>query len=193
MDPAKLSDSFYDNIKPRLYKRVGRELRLAYRVLDLACGACELAQYLSETYGQKVTGVDISANGFPNSRTIAKNTARTRCIRKDAARLTFIRNETIDAAIIFWALDEMKNPQAILQEAHRVLRPGGKVVVVEFPRNSLAQKLWNENYYSIKELTDSLRKVGFKDVLAKRIEHKQILWVNGCRATNWPKSRTCNS
>jgi len=181
---AKLTDNFYVEIKPRLQERIGRELRLAYRVLDLGCGACELAQYLSETYGQKVTGVDISANSFPNNRSITKNTKRIRCIRKDAARLTFIRNETIDAAIIFWALHEMKNPQAILQEAHRALRPGGKILVVEFPRNSLAQKLWNENYYTGKELTGFLRKAGFKDIRAKRIEHKQILWLTGFRGKN---------
>jgi len=184
MNPANQSDNFYDKIKPRLYERVGQELHLAYRVLDLGCGACELVEYLSETYGQKVTGVDISANSFPNNRNITKNTKRIRCIRKDAARLTFIRNKTIDAAIIFWALHEMKNAQAILQEAHRVLRPGGKVLVVEFPRNSLAQKLWNESYYTIKELTGSLRKAGFKDIRAKRIERKQILWVTSFRSKN---------
>jgi ubiquinone/menaquinone biosynthesis C-methylase UbiE len=184
MNQAKVSDNFYDRIKPHLYKRVGRELRLAYRVLDLGCGACELVQYLSETYGQKVTGVDISANGFPNKRNIAKNIKGVRCIRKDAAQLGFIRNEMIDAAVIFWALHEMKKPQSILQEAHRVLRPGGKVLIVEFPRNSLAQRLWDENYFTIKELTGSLRRAGFESVRAKQIEHKQILWVNGYRGEN---------
>jgi len=181
MSPAKLSDKFYDEIKPRLHERIGRELCSAQHVLDLGCGACELAQHLSETYGQKVTGVDISANSFPNNRNITRNTKRIRCIRKDATRLSFIRNETIDAVIISWALHEMKNPQAVLQEAHRVLRQGGKILVVEFPRNSLAQKLWNENYYTSKELVDSLCKAGFENIRAKRIEHKQILWVNGCR------------
>jgi len=184
MCTTKLPDNFYDKIKPRLYQRIGQELRLAYRVLDLGCGACELVQYLSKTYGQKVTGVDISANSFPNNRNITKKTKRIRCIRNDATRLNFIRNEAIDAVIISWALHEMKNPQAVLQEAHRVLRPGGKVLVVEFPRNSLAQKLWNENYYTSKELADSLRKAGFEDIRAKRIEHKQILWVTGFRGKN---------
>jgi len=184
MSHAKLSDNFYDKIKPRLYQRVGKELCLAYRVLDLGCGACELARCLSETYGQKVTGVDISADSFPNNQNMTRNTGRIRCIRKDAARLAFIRNETIDAAIIFWALHEMKNPHAILQEAHRVLQPGGKILIVEFSRNSLAQKLWNENYFTGRELTGALRKAGFKDIRAKRIEHKQILWVTGLCSKN---------
>jgi len=183
MSPVKLSDNFYDKIKPRLYQRVGRELRLAYRVLDLGCGACELAQYLSKTYGQKVTGVDIFANGFPHNQNATKSARRIRCIRKDAARLTFIRNETIDAAVMFWAFHEMKNSQAILQEVYRVLRPGGKVLVVEFPRNSLAQKLWNENYYTKQELMNYLHQAGFKNIQAKLIQHKQILWANGYHDT----------
>jgi ubiquinone/menaquinone biosynthesis C-methylase UbiE len=181
---ARLPDNFYEKIKPRLYQRIGRELRLAYRVLDLGCGACELVRYLSETYSQKVTGVDISTNGFPNNRNITKNTRRIRCIRKDAAKLSFLQSKMTDAVVIFWALHEMKNPQAVLQETHRILRPGGKVLIVEFPRNSLAQKLWNENYYTSKELAGFLRKAGFEDIRAKLIEYKQILWINAYRGAN---------
>jgi ubiquinone/menaquinone biosynthesis C-methylase UbiE len=181
---VKLPDDFYEKVKPRLYKRIGRELRLAYRVLDLGCGACELAQYLSRTYGQKVTGVDISGNDFPNERNVTENSGRIRCVRKDAAQLDFIQNKTADAVIMFWALHEMKNPQAVLQEANRVLRPGGKVLVVEFPRNSLAQRLWNEKYYTSRQLLNSLREAGFEDIRARQIEHKQILWVTGFRSRN---------
>jgi len=188
---AKLSDNFYEKIKPHLYQRIGRELRLAHRVLDLGCGACELVRYLSETYSQKVTGVDISTNSFPNKRNITKNTRRIRCIRKDATQLGFIQSKMIDAVVMFWALHEMKNPQAVLKETHRVLRPGGKILIVEFPRNSLAQKLWNENYYTSKELAGFLHKAGFEDIRAKRIEHKQILWINAYRGTKLIENRSC--
>jgi SAM-dependent methyltransferase len=118
---AKLSDDFYDKIKPRLYQRVGRELRVACRVLDLGCGACELAQYLSETYGQKVTGVDISANSLPRQRKTNKHTERVRCIRKDAARLPFIPNE-IDGSS--WAYCQWRL-QSYLDDSAGSCRRGG--------------------------------------------------------------------
>jgi ubiquinone/menaquinone biosynthesis C-methylase UbiE len=178
MKTAKLTENFYDKIKPQLYERIGRELRRAKRVLDLGCGDCELVRYLVDTYGQRVTGIDVSGESFPDYQDIAKVGKNFRCIRKDAADLEFLYG-TVDAVIIMWALHEMRDAQVVLQEACRVLRPGGRVLVVEFPRNSLAQKLWNENYFTIKELAGSLRKAGFKDIRAKRIEHKQILWVTG--------------
>jgi len=181
MKTDKLRDDFYDKIKPRLYRRVGRELRLAHRVLDLGCGDCALARYLSDTYGQETIGVDISFASFPDKWRTNGNWQRIRCIRDDAARLDSIEDESIDAIVMFWSLHEMNNLRAVLQQAHRVLRTAGKMLVVEFPRNSLAQKLWNENYYSSKELTGFLRKCGFKDIRAERIEHKQILWVTGFR------------
>ena len=54
----------YEKIKPRLHRRIGRELRLAHRVLDLGCGSCELVRYLADAYEQQVTGVDISSGSF---------------------------------------------------------------------------------------------------------------------------------
>jgi len=189
METSELGDNFYDKIKSRLYGRVGRELRLAHRVLDLGCGDCELAQYLSKTYGHKITGIDISSASFPDNRKTKKDGQLVHCIRKDAAGLDFIQNETIDAVVMFWSLHEMNNPQAVLEEAYRVLRVAGRILVVEFPCNSLAQKLWNENYYTSGKLINILHKAGFKDIQAKLIEHKQILWANGyCGAKNSRKS-----
>ena len=60
-----IPNNFYERIKPRLHRRIGREVRLARRVLDLGCGSCDLVQYLAGTYGQEIAGVDISDGSFP--------------------------------------------------------------------------------------------------------------------------------
>ena len=177
-----MSEIFYDEIKPRLHERIGRELQGDKHVLDLGCGNCELVRYLAETCGRQVIGIDISSEKFPRYKELAKAGTNMKCIRKDAVNLEFLY--AMDAVVIMWALHEMEQPLSVLQEAHRVLRPGGKVLIVEFPRNSLAQKLWNENYYTSRELAGYLRKAGFENIRAKQIERKQILWVNGCRDTN---------
>ncbi|MCD6287940.1 MAG: class I SAM-dependent methyltransferase, partial [Candidatus Hydrogenedentes bacterium] len=172
---------YYDRIKPRLHQRIGRELRVAYRVVDFGCGSCTLVQFLRDNYRQRVTGIDISDNDFPqHSRKRSRRRSR-KCVKADAGNIGFIRDETIDAVVSMWALHEMEEPGRVLREAYRVLRPGGEILIVEFPRDSIAQQLWNEQYYSVKEIGDMLNQPGFIDVKAKTIERRQIIWATAFR------------
>lgn len=50
-----------------------------------------------------------------------------------------IQSESIDIVLLVHQLDSAKNPLAILQEVHRVLRPNGRIVIMGFNRWSL----WN--------------------------------------------------
>jgi len=54
-------------------------------------------------------------------------------------------------------------------------------LIVDFPRGSLAQKLWNENYYSPQQVKRMLLKNGFAELCAKVIERGQIMWITGHR------------
>jgi ubiquinone/menaquinone biosynthesis C-methylase UbiE len=145
MPQEKLKDDFYEQIKPRLHKRIGRELRLARHVLDLGCGSCDLVRYLAEACRQEVTGVDVITRRFPR-RHRSREGVPFRCLRRDAVRLPFAADGSADAVVTMWALHEMKRPRAMLAETRRVLRPGGELLVVDFPKDSLAQRLWDEDY-----------------------------------------------
>ena len=159
MAGENLPENFYEKIKPRLHKRISRELRLAGHVLDLGCGACELVQYLARTYHQHVTGVDISDGSFPKRRHTSDG-QRFRCIRKNAKHLGFANDGAQDAVVSMFAFHEMEHPESILPEACRVLRPGGEVLVIDFPRGSLAQEIWNEDYYEPDEVKRLLQERG---------------------------------
>jgi len=180
MRKRNLSEDSYQKIKPRLHRRIGRELRLAGRVLDLGCGSCDLVRYLTRTYQQHVTGVDISDKSFPRHHD-APGRGRFRCIRSNAEHLNFAKDRSRDAVVSMWALHEMKHPNAILAEAHRVLRPGGELLVVDFPKGSLAQRLWDEKYYSPDQVKRMLLENGFDVTHAKLIERGQIMWITGYR------------
>lgn len=179
----ELPDNFYEAIKPRLHKRIGRELRLAGRVLDLGCGSCDLVTYLAATYRQEITGVDVSSGSFPSSRRTRSGT-RFRCLKQNAAALDFASDGTVDAVVTMWALHEMKHPEGVLAEARRALRPGGELLVVDYPKDSLAQKLWNENYYRPDEVQALLDEAGFERISIRLIEHKQVMWARSYRPSS---------
>lgn len=181
MKKRKLPDNFYEKVKPCLYARIGRELRLAHRVLDIGCGGCALGIFLKKTYRQRIIGVDISTDNFPRHDDPRTSRNPLRCIKADAASLNFVRDGSVDAVVTVWALHEMKKPAAILREACRTLRPGGKIVIVDFPRGSLAQRLWNESYYTVSEIDRMLKRAGFDEVRAKMVERRQIIWATGYR------------
>ncbi|MBN1554094.1 MAG: class I SAM-dependent methyltransferase [Phycisphaerae bacterium] len=182
-DAHNPQEAFYQNMTPRLYRRIGKELRLAGRILDLGCGACELVCYLAKTFRQQVTGVDISAGSFPRRRH-TPNGCRFRCIRKNAKHLHFVKDESMDAVVSTLAFHEMEHPEAILHEVRRILRPGGELLIVDFPKDSLAQELWNEDYYTPEALKQMVADNGFDEVRAKTIERGQVMWITGRRSPN---------
>jgi len=61
-------------------------------------------------------------------------------------------------------------------------RVGGKLLIVDFPRGSLAQRLWNEDYYTPHHVSDLLAAIGYVEVSARLVERRQVLWAKGFEA-----------
>jgi len=182
--PKKINvpSDYYEQIRLQLQRRIVRALRLARHIADFGCGNCELSQYLAQALHQNVIGIDISKNSLPKKKHEFPN-IKLRCICHNAERLSFLKKESMDAVVMKYALHEMTQPHKILKEAYRIIRPGGTILIVEFPKDSLAQKLWNEDYFTPNQLRKMLKNAGFCEVKVKLLFQSQIEWAQGWKPT----------
>jgi SAM-dependent methyltransferase len=102
-------------------------------VADLACGSGAAALALAPWVGQ-VVAVDRSPEMLQAARRRAKGTANIRFEEGDLERLP-IADGSCDAALMLLALTQVDAPELAVAEMARVVRPGGRAVVVDLLRH----------------------------------------------------------
>ena len=116
------------------------DIKVGQRVLDLCTGTGDQAFALARVVGQSgmVAGLDF----VPDMLALAEQKSATRLngngahphfLQGDASVLPF-RSELFDAVTISFGIRNVDDPLACLKEIYRVLRPGGRVMVLEFGR-----------------------------------------------------------
>ena len=101
------------------------------RALDVACGSGKLTADLCRLAARGlVVGLDFSGRML---RVAAAATRGPRYVRGDGLRLPF-PDGTFDAVTVAFGLRNFADPEGGLREMARVLRPGGRAVVLEFVR-----------------------------------------------------------
>lgn len=108
------------------------------RVLDLGCGAGFLSNYLSEQ-GNSVVGIDLSSGALEVARAHDES-SRVEYRLGDATRLPFA-DGSFDAVCAMDLLEHVEDPAAVVREAARLLRPGGRFFFHTFDRNPLSALL----------------------------------------------------
>jgi demethylmenaquinone methyltransferase/2-methoxy-6-polyprenyl-1,4-benzoquinol methylase len=101
-------------------------------VLDVACGTGDLSLELQQNAAAKVIGTDFCRPMLTiAAEKTAKQSAAVPYIEGDALSLPFA-DESFDAVTIAFGLRNVANWQDGLRELRRILKRGGKLVVLEF-------------------------------------------------------------
>nr|WP_298929272.1 class I SAM-dependent methyltransferase [uncultured Erythrobacter sp.] len=105
-------------------------------VLDFGCGDGQLAaMFASKGLARSITGVDIDLPALERARAALSNTPEyadtLRFIEGDIAGLP-IADESVDLITAFDCMEHVMQPEAILADWARVLRPGGRALIEWF-------------------------------------------------------------
>ncbi len=135
-------------------KRVMHIVRRSHpaMIMDIATGTGDLAIAMAKrTEGAKILGIDLSEEMLRVARDkVAKLGFSERIVlqKGDAENLHTVADSSIDVVTVAFGVRNFEHLEKGLSELYRCLKPGGKLVVLEFsiPRNRLIR--WVYAQYS---------------------------------------------
>lgn len=103
--------------------------------LDLCTGTGDLLPGLERQFNE-VIGADFCQPMLELARSKAGGSAKRKLVQADALNLPF-ENDSFDLVTVSFGVRNFENLQKGLQEIQRVLKPGGRLIVLEFGQPTL--------------------------------------------------------
>lgn len=189
-----------DRVWRRRVMRIVRRSK-AHKIMDVATGTGDLAIAMAKRVDRiQILGVDLSEEMLAVARRKVEKQGleeRIMLAKGDAENLDMVTSESIDAATVAFGVRNFENIERGLKEIYRTLKPGGKLVVLEFsmPKNRVVRWVYSqyahrllpriggmiskdkqaytylpdsvEEFPSPERFADILRGVGFKSVKSR--------------------------
>jgi ubiquinone/menaquinone biosynthesis C-methylase UbiE len=153
------------------------------RVLDVGAGTGRLTKYLIELTGPRgcLVAEDISEQMLIEARRLL-DTRTVRFVCDDVCELA-LKSGSFDKVICYSIFPHILHPQKALKEMYRVLRPGGRLLILHTSDShdlnhfhaSLNSVVCHDRLPTALEMVPHIRKAG----LAERVieEKKNLYWV----------------
>ncbi|MDP7009643.1 MAG: bifunctional demethylmenaquinone methyltransferase/2-methoxy-6-polyprenyl-1,4-benzoquinol methylase UbiE [Phycisphaerales bacterium] len=108
-------------------------------VLDVACGTGDLSTAFARANPQSVLGIDFTQGMIDLAVQKAKRDRLDIEYRRGDAMQLDVPDESVDVLSIAFGIRNVQDPRGALQEFQRVLRPSGRLVILEFstPKNAV--------------------------------------------------------
>ena len=138
-----------DRVWRRRVMRIVRRAK-AHKIMDVATGTGDLAIAMAKRVDRtQILGVDLSEEMLAVARRkVEKQGLEERIMleKGDAENLAMVSTESIDAATVAFGVRNFENIERGLSEIYRTLKPGGKLVVLEFsmPKNRLVRWVYSQ-------------------------------------------------
>ncbi len=136
----------------RRYAVRAAAVRPGDRVLDVACGTGDLTEQFARSDAAEVIGVDFTPAMLDIARTkqtknlTPEQAAKVRYAEGDATTLA-LPDASFDVVSIAFGIRNVQQPARALSEFARVLRPGGRLIVLEFDRPRVPPMSWFYDAY----------------------------------------------
>lgn len=122
------------------------------RVLDCACGTGDLTQaFAKRTQASQVIGSDFTSGMLEiaehkRSKLHQSLSERIEYLQADAQKLPF-EDESFDVVSIAFGIRNVQRPELAIAEFFRVLRPGGRLMILEFGQPAFPPMRWFNDFY----------------------------------------------
>lgn len=121
-------------------------------VLDMACGTGDLTEFFARSLAARVTGGDFTPAMLDVARVkqgrnlSASDSAKVSYVEADAMNLRFA-DASFDVLSIAFGIRNVSDPARAMREFARVLKPGGRLVILEFDRPGWFPMSWFHDLY----------------------------------------------
>jgi demethylmenaquinone methyltransferase/2-methoxy-6-polyprenyl-1,4-benzoquinol methylase len=128
------------------------EVRPGESVLDVACGTGDLTELFAKTAAARVVGGDFTpamlevARRKQGEHLTGQEAAKVQYVEADAMNLAF-PDASFDVVSIAFGIRNVSDPARAVREFARVLRPGGRLVILEFERPRFPLMRWFYDFY----------------------------------------------
>jgi SAM-dependent methyltransferase len=153
----------HETLAGRLIRPAAFDVRGCKHILDAGCGNGRYTRFLLQHADPDavLTGFDISQNMLHRAQQRV-NSPRVTLVSADLTRLPY-PDAFFDAAVCGWVLEHLPDPRPGLRELARVLRPGGKLLLLvteDTFTGAMCSRMWHCRTHNRAELERVCKECG---------------------------------